>query len=176
VGKNVPKGVRPVGTGTKMPQLLNRAADPQGGKNVFINNCQRCHGENGQGVLSADGTSYTYPPLWGDHSFNVSAGLYRLSSLAGFIKNNMPYEEATWKNPKLSDEEAWDVAAYIASQPRPVKFFSYDWRDISKKPFDHPFGPYADGFSEQQHKYGPFKPIKKADSELAKQTAAVSLK
>lgn len=31
---------------------------------------------------------------------------------------------------------------------------------ISKKPIDHPFGPYADSFSEQQHKLGPFGPIK----------------
>lgn len=168
VGKDVPKGIHPTGTGTKIPPLLNRAADPQKGKIVFINNCQRCHGQEGQGVRAADSTSYTYPPLWGDHSFNVSAGMYRLSYLAGFIKNNMPYQEADWKNPKLTDEQAWDVAAYIASQPRPVKFFSYDWKNISKKPFDHPFGPYADNFSEQQHKFGPFEPIKKADSELAK--------
>jgi thiosulfate dehydrogenase len=34
-----------------------------------------------------------------------------------------------------------------------------DWPDISKKPIDHPFGPYADGFSEKQHKLGPFKLI-----------------
>jgi thiosulfate dehydrogenase len=30
---------------------------------------------------------------------------------------------------------------------------------ISNKYFDDPFGPFADGFSEKQHKYGPFKPI-----------------
>lgn len=162
VGENVPEGVRPTGTGTQMPPLLNRAADAGIGKLVYVNNCQRCHGENGQGVLSADATSYVYPPLWGEHSFNMSAGMYRLSYLAGFIKNNMPFQEATWKNPKLSDEEAWDVAAYIASQPRPRKLFAYDWPDPSKKPFDFPFGPYADGFSEQQHKYGPFKPIRNA--------------
>jgi thiosulfate dehydrogenase len=166
VGKDVPKGIRVTGMGTKIPHLLNRAADPQKGKIVFINNCERCHGENGQGVLSADETSYTYPPLWGENSFNVSAGLYRLSNLAGFVKNNMPFDEATWKNPKLTDEEAWDVAAYMASQPRPKKSFSYDWKDISKKPFDFPFAPYADDFSEQQHKYGPFAAIKKADSAL----------
>jgi thiosulfate dehydrogenase len=35
-----------------------------------------------------------------------------------------------------------------------------DWPNISKKPIDHPFGPYADVFSEKQHKYGPYKPIK----------------
>lgn len=178
VGKNVPAGVRPKGTGTQMPQFLHRAADPEKGKIVYINNCQRCHGENGQGVLSPDATSYIYPPLWGEHSFNVSAGLLRLSGLAGFIKNNMPYLEATWKNPKLSDEEAWDVAALIASNPRPNKFFNYDWKDISKKPFDHPFGPYADTFSEQQHKYGPFEPIRnaKAGNESASKQITAGVK
>lgn len=83
----------------------------------------------------------------------------------------MPFQEVSWKSPKLTDEEAWDVAAYIASQPRPGKRFAYDWPNISKKPFDFPFGPYADNFSEQQHKYGPFQPIqnKKAGSESSKQ-------
>jgi len=176
IGKDVPKGIRPLGTGTRIPKVLDRAANPQKGKIIYLNNCQRCHGENGQGVLSSDGNSYTYPPLWGENSFNVSAGLYRLSYLAGFIKNNMPFNESTWKNPKLTDEEAWDVAAFIAAQPRPIKFFNYDWKDISKKPFDHPFGPYADNFSEQQHKYGPFEPIKKADSALVKRSTTISSK
>lgn len=176
IGKDVPKGIRPSGAGTKAPQLLNRAADPQKGKIVFINNCQRCHGENGQGVLSADGAGYTYPPLWGENSFNISAGMYRLSYLAGFIKNNMPFQEASWKNPKLTDEEAWDVAAYVSSQPRPQKRFAYDWPNPSKKPFDFPFGPYTDNFSEQQHKYGPFAPIQNAkagsESSSLKQNTA----
>lgn len=166
VGKDVPKGVHPNGAGTEQLPYLDRAADPSKGKIVFSNNCQRCHGENGQGVLSPEKNNYIYPPLWGDSSFNIGAGLYRLSNLAGFIKNNMPYGEVTWKNPKLTNEEAWDVAAFIASQPRPVKFFNYDWPDISKKPVDYPYGPYADGFSEQQHKYGPFGPIKNKKAGL----------
>jgi thiosulfate dehydrogenase len=33
---------------------------------------------------------------------------------------------------------------------------------VSTKPVDYPFGPYADGFSETQHKYGPFGMMKKA--------------
>jgi thiosulfate dehydrogenase len=37
---------------------------------------------------------------------------------------------------------------------------SKDWPDISKKPFDHPFGPYADNFPEKQHKFGPYAEIK----------------
>ena len=63
----------------------------------------------------------------------------------------------SYKNPVLSDEEAWDVAAYINSQEHPDKKWSTDWPDISKKPFDHPFGPYADSLTEKQHKYGPWK-------------------
>lgn len=166
VGKDVPNGIRPKGTGAGTLSFLNRAADSAKGKIVFINHCQRCHGKNGRGMLSPDKTNYIYPPLWGDSSYNIGAGLYRLSNLAGFIKNNMPYGEVTWKNPKLTNEEAWDVAAFISSQPRPIKFFNYDWPDISKKPVDYPYGPYADGFSEQQHKYGPFQPIKNKKASI----------
>ena len=159
IGKDVPKGLKAKGAATEIPPYLDRPADPQKGRTVYERHCQRCHGANGEGFLSDSG-SYTYPPLWGENSFNVSAGMYQLSRLAGFIKNNMPFG-ITWENPQLSDEEAWDVAAFISAQPRPRKLFSYDWPDISKKPVDFPFGPYSDSFSEQQHKYGPFPPIQK---------------
>ncbi|MBK5273267.1 MAG: hypothetical protein JJE22_19870 [Bacteroidia bacterium] len=102
-----------------------------------------------------------YPPLWGLNSYNVSAGLYRISRLASFIKYNMPFDR-TQLGPKLTDEEAWDVAAFISSQPRDEKKFPNDWPKIESKPIDSPFGPYSDNFSEQQHKYGPFQPIKEA--------------
>jgi thiosulfate dehydrogenase len=62
--------------------------------------------------------------------------------------------------PQLTDEESWDVAAYIISQPRPHKKVPTDWPDISKKPIDHPFGPYADKFTEEMHKFGPFTEMK----------------
>ena len=80
----------------------------------------------------------------------------------------MPFEETSHQNPKLTTEEAWDVAAFVNSQPRPKRDFSKDWPDISKKPIDHPFGPFADGFTESQHKYGPFKPILERREEIAK--------
>jgi thiosulfate dehydrogenase len=70
--------------------------------------------------------------------------------------------------PQLSDEEAWDVAAFVNAQSRPHKDVPLDWPDISKKPIDHPFGPYADGFSEQQHKFGPYQPILAAQPKPAK--------
>jgi thiosulfate dehydrogenase len=34
------------------------------------------------------------------------------------------------------------------------------------KPVDAPYGPYFDKFSEQQHKYGPFAPIRAAIARL----------
>ena len=154
--------------GTKIPGLVNvdvpyleRPADPQKGKIVFESRCQSCHGRNGEGVFYEDSTGYRYPPLWGEHSYNISAGLYRLTRLAAFVKYNMPFT-AIPVPPQLTDEEAWDVAAFIISEPRSEKRFMYDWPKIETKPVDYPFGPYTDHFSEQEHKYGPFVPIKEA--------------
>ena len=159
VGSDVPKGKKPMGSGISNLPFLNRAADKIKGEKVYNNFCLRCHAKNGEGQINKSGFGYEYPPLWGNSSYNIGAGLFRLSRLAGFVKNNMPYLEATFNKPILTDEEAWDVAAYINSQPRPQKNISADWHNISKKPFDHPFAPYADSFSETQHKYGPFQPI-----------------
>jgi thiosulfate dehydrogenase len=168
IGKDVKKGQKPYGSGIEKIPYMNRAADPLKGKAVYIAQCQSCHGTNGEGQLSLAGTNYEYPPLWGVHSYNDGAGLYRLSNFAGYIKSNMPFKQATYDSPKLTTEEAWDVAAYVNSQPRPKKDLRNDWPDISKKPFDHPFGPYADEFSQSQHKYGPYQPIIAKKEERAK--------
>lgn len=168
VGKNVKKGEKPGGSGIEKLPFMERAANPVKGKEVYTAQCQSCHGINGEGQLTLSGNSYEFPPLWGEHSYNSGAGLFRISNLAGYIHGNMPFNQATHNNPKLSKEEAWDVAAYINSQPRPSKDLSKDWPDISKKPFDHPFGPYADGYTETEHKYGPFKPIIAKKEELLK--------
>jgi thiosulfate dehydrogenase len=158
IGSNVNKGEKAEGSGLKEMKYLGRAANPENGKLVYVTKCQSCHQKNGEGTLTVDKTEYTYPPLWGNQSYNDGAGLYRISNFAKYVKSNMPLG-ATHENPQLSDEEAWDVAAFVNAQIRPHKNASKDWPDISKKPIDHPFGAYADGFSEKQHKFGPFKPI-----------------
>lgn len=158
VGSNVAKGKRAEGSGFKDMAYLGRAADPEKGKTVYIEKCQVCHMDQGQGLMALEGNEYTYPPLWGPHSYNDGAGLYRLGNFAKYVKYNMPFG-ATHNNTQLSDEEAWDVAAFANSQPRPHKVGKGDWPDISKKPIDSPFGPYADQFPEKQHKFGPFQPI-----------------
>jgi thiosulfate dehydrogenase len=82
----------------------------------------------------------------------------RISRFAGYVKYNMPLG-ATYENPQLTDEEAWDLAAYVNNLPRPSKDLSKDCQTFPKA-VDHPFGPFADKFTETQHKFGPFKPIK----------------
>lgn len=158
LGKDVNKGTKPNGSGLTELAYLDQAADPERGKVVYAAKCAACHGANGEGKFNRGNITYQYPPLWGPHSYTMAAGLFRLSRLAGYVKSNMPFG-VDYTNPQLSDEEAWNVAAFVNSQPRPVKDISKDWPKISSKPIDHPFGPYVDTFSEHQHKYGPFLPI-----------------
>ena len=157
VGNKVPRGVRPVNAGVPKLNYLDRAADPKKGKIAFVI-CQVCHGQDGQGQFNEQGTEYIFPPLWGPHSYNDGAGLYRLSNFAAFVKSNMPFG-TTYEHPVLTDEQAWDIAAYVNSQPRPHKDQSKDYVVSGKKPIDSPYGPYDDSFSERQHKYGPYPPI-----------------
>lgn len=109
---------------------------------------------------------YEVPPLWGPDSFNDGAGMARLTTAADFIHFNMP-NGTTYTNPQLTQVDAWDVAAYMLSQPRPHRAgLDKDFPDLLQKPVDTPYGPYADGFSERQHKFGPYGPIRAAIERL----------
>ena len=88
--------------------------DPGRGETVFAAQCASCHGSGGQGQANPDG-SYSIPPLWGPHSYNWGAGMTGIASAAGFIKVNMPYGQGN----TLTDQQAWDVAAYVDSHERP---------------------------------------------------------
>ncbi|MGZ3834979.1 MAG: c-type cytochrome, partial [Mucilaginibacter sp.] len=104
IGKNVKKGIEPAGSGIRELPFLKRPADTLKGRMVYVSRCQVCHGKNGEGLLNQTGTVYTYPPLWGDHSYNIGASIYRLSKLAGFVKFNMPFKIEHTK--RLTDEQA----------------------------------------------------------------------
>jgi len=167
IGKNVKKGTKPAGSGIEELAFLDRPADTALGRLVFVTKCQVCHGKNGEGALNTPGTAYTYPPLWGEHSYNIGASIYRVSKFAGFVKHNMPYNAD--KSAQLTTAQAWDVAAFVNSQFHPYKNITADWPKLVTKPYDYPFGPYADNlFSSNQRKYGPFGPIKKYYLELGK--------
>jgi thiosulfate dehydrogenase len=159
LGSEVPKGQKPKGTGFQELSLIDRSCDPIKGGAVYEHKCASCHQQNGEGQMSPDGKKFVYPPLWGPNSYNDGAGLFRITNFAKFVKSNMPLG-AAHDNAILSDEEAWDVAAFVNNQVRPKKDISKDWPNIKEKPMDHPFGPYADNFSEKQHKFGPWQAMK----------------
>lgn len=134
-----------------------RAASPENGARVFVERCAACHGADGLGLLATGEQSkgYLFPPLWGPDSFNNGAGMHRVLTAARFIKARMPLGE-----PTLTDDEAFDVAAFINSKPRPeMPNLDVDYPDRAAKPVDNPYGPFADDFPAEQHKYGPFQPI-----------------
>lgn len=106
LGKDVEKGKSPKGSGLVELTYLDRPASAENGKLVYNEKCIVCHGKNGEGIALADGTGYQFPPLWGEHSYNIGAGLFRLTRFAGYVKANMPLG-ATYESPQLTDEEAW---------------------------------------------------------------------
>lgn len=159
-----------IGTG-RMPEL-DRAADPDRGRPLFARICAACHNSDGSGVpysIANSDLGYVDPPLWGPNSFNDGAGMARIITFANFIHFNMPHG-TDYLDPRLSVEQAWDIAGFVLSHPRPSRAgLAHDFPDLLSKPLDTPYGPYADHFSERQHKYGPFAPIRAAIERL-KQT------
>lgn len=87
---------------------------PERGASVYEKNCATCHSEDGLGIKDSNGHSYI-PPLWGENSYNWGAGMHRINTAAYFIYENMPLG----KSVQLSEQEAWDVAAYVNSHERP---------------------------------------------------------
>ncbi|MCU4179697.1 c-type cytochrome [Bosea sp. BH3] len=177
LSRNVAKGETLPGLGAGSMPELSRAADPARGQGVFQKVCAACHGTDGLGVrrnLQTSDFGYMVPPLWGNDSFNNGAGMARLSVAANFIHFNMPHG-TDFTDPQLSVEDAWDVAAYMLSHPRPVKAgLEKDFPDLLSKPVDTAYGPYADGFSADQHRYGPFGPIRGAIAKLKQNAAPTS--
>jgi thiosulfate dehydrogenase len=169
LSSGVPAGKILPGLGAGSIPELKGAADPVRGKALYAEKCVACHNTDGSGIrrsLPTTDLGYMMPPLWGPDSFNNGAGMARLIMAANFLHSNMPHG-ADYLNPRLTGEQAWDLAAYMISQPRPVKAgLEKDFPDLLRKPVDAAYGPYADGFSAQQHKYGPFAPIRAAIAKL----------
>lgn len=105
LSRDIPVGARVEGQALPRFELLQ--GDTLAGASLWAAECARCHGTNGEGGVG--------PPVWGDSSFNIGAGMARLRTAAAFIRHNMPLD----KPGTLTDQQAADVAAYITSRPRP---------------------------------------------------------
>jgi thiosulfate dehydrogenase len=121
ISKDVPVGVQIAGA-SGLPAMPTRLdGDPAKGKELYVSKtCVTCHGANGEGAGPL-------PPLWGPGSFSIGASMSRIERAASFIKHNMPQAQPG----TLTDQEAFDLAAYITAQPRP---------DSPAKELDWPMG------------------------------------
>jgi thiosulfate dehydrogenase len=114
LSQGVPTGVEVVGRGFKTiaaPAIPDAAR----GKALYATQCAACHGATGQGTPGAPDT-FVFPPLWGPKSFNTGAGMARVSIAAAFVQTKMPLGNAG----SLTDQDAYDIAAYFTAQPRPA--------------------------------------------------------
>lgn len=109
----LPVGIAPKGAGYPALQAPAVTENIRRGADVYASHCAMCHGDNGEGRRTHD--EQVFPPLWGPKSFNWGAGMGRISTAAAFIKTNMPFGAGG----TLSDQQAWDVAAYMDSRSRP---------------------------------------------------------
>ncbi len=117
-----PVGAHLEGRGSPAIAPAPQPASVARGATVFATHCAECHGANGTGMKA--GTAYTFPPLWGSASYNAGAGMHGVETAAAFIKANMPLGQPD----TLTDQQAWDVAAFINSKPRPP-----DPRKVAKR-------------------------------------------
>jgi thiosulfate dehydrogenase len=122
LSRGLPVGVIPKGVG--MPKMAVLPSDSARGHELFGRICALCHGPDGQGIGRA-------PALWGARSYSIAASMARVERAASFIRHNMPFNAPG----TLTDQQAWDVASYVDSHPRP---------DLPSKRNDWPFGGAPD--------------------------------
>lgn len=120
VGEGTPEGVRLPGMGLKPIAFPETPPDARRGVAVYRQHCASCHGNDGQGeARTPPEVGYKVAPLWGPGSFNGGAGMGQIAYAASYIRATMPIG-VDYREPVLTVQEAWDVAAYMISNPHPI--------------------------------------------------------
>lgn len=126
VSRGVPVGASV--SSARMPAMPPGQGDTLRGAALYTAQCARCHGSDGAGIANV-------PALWGPKSFSIGASMARQERAASFIRHNMPFD----KPGTLSDGDAYDVAAFITSKPRPdLPGKEHDW-PLGNAPADVPY-------------------------------------
>lgn len=150
------------GTGLMKITFPDRKANIVEGKEIYSLFCMACHQKEGEGLPSSRygiDASYDFTPLSGKDSFDNGAGMSRLMDATRFIYANMPLGAANPDKPKLSINQAYDVAAYVLSLPRPNKANRKDdFPNPDFRPTDYPVPYYFSNDKKAlgKAKYGPF--------------------
>jgi len=94
----------------------DRPTNPEAGERLFAKRCADCHGKDGAGLRASRklAQGYLFPPLWGSDSFTDGSEMHGVTTAARFIKAKMPLGR-----PDLDDDQAFDLAAFVNSKPRP---------------------------------------------------------
>jgi len=114
------------------------------GEALFTKTCVVCHGADGSGLSPI-------PALWGPTSYSIGASMAREERAASFIFHNMPQTAPG----TLSAQDAFDLAAFVNSHPRP---------DSPGKELDWPKGgappdtPYGTAKQPKAHRPPPLLP------------------
>ena len=90
-------------------KVADLEGNPTRGQQVYASQCAGCHGTDGAGVPPI------LPPVWGPNSYNDGAGMNNPKKMTGFLMHNMPQNHPG----SLTQQQAWDVSAYVHSMPRP---------------------------------------------------------
>lgn len=118
LGSQAKAGMQMQGTGLKENlKMPARAADPVRGGKLYDAKCASCHGPAGLGIKNADfATSggYQFPPIAGDDTYDDGGHMYMVPLMTRFLYVNMPLG-ATAKQPQLTVQDAYDIAAYVNS-------------------------------------------------------------
>lgn len=167
---------------------LTVAANPVRGQEIYQDRCKGCHDDDGQGRWNDQLMRYDVPAVWGNNSFGLMSGMGRLATAVTMVWGTMPRDQVNAVDPatRMSQQDAWDVAAYLLSKSHPFDpRFVQDWTGLGpdgmpnwlRKPasasydFTMPrinFGAATDDpskppmFTRTQHTFGPFQPIEAA--------------
>jgi thiosulfate dehydrogenase len=128
LSKGVPVGAKIAGTEGLLEAPKEVASDTARGRATFAAKCSACHGADGQGMPG-------FPALWGPKSYSIGASMARTGRAASFIHHNMPLGQGgtlTW-------QEAFDVAAFVNSHPRPDSPGKSDDWPLGGAPADVPY-------------------------------------
>jgi thiosulfate dehydrogenase len=146
ISRGIPVGTKTAGTDGLIAMAEPLVGDTAAGRALFQQECVVCHMADGQG-------NGPIPALWGARSYSIGASMAREERAASFIFHNMPQS----KPGSLTAQQAFDLAAFVNSHPRP---------DSPGKERDFPLGgapkdtPYATAGHEA---YKPPKVLKRAN-------------
>jgi len=109
ISRDVPVGKKIAGADGLIAMKDTLVGDAASGEKLFATQqCITCHGPEGKG-------NGPIPALWGPASYSIGASMSREERAASFIWHNMPQTTPG----TLTPQQAFDLAAFINSHPRP---------------------------------------------------------